>query len=282
MILIADSGSSKTAWWIGNEKARSFNDGQVFMTPGINPYQMSQEQMETVMGNVRCQMSDDAQCQSVRFYGAGCTAEKIPVVEAALHNVFEGASVHVCSDMLGAAHAVCGNDEGIVCILGTGSNSCLYDGHELKANVSPLGYILGDEGSGAYIGKRLVADCLKRQFSDGICELFLKETGLTPADIIQRTYREPQPNRFLASLSPFCFSHHDKEEMRLFLIDCFSEFFKRNVALYQCSELPVHFVGSIAWQYENELREAAKQCGFRIGNILKEPLSGMVSHILCR
>ena len=277
MILIADSGSTKTAWWIGDENARSFDDGRVVATQGINPFQMTEEEMVAVMSNVKCQPS------TLNFYGAGCTKEKAPVVATALHRVFgEDAKVSVNSDMLGAAHAVCGNDEGIVCILGTGSNSCLYDGKELTANVSPLGYILGDEGSGAYIGKRLVGNCLKRQFSDKLCEAFLKETGLTPADIIQRTYREPLPNRFLASLSPFCYRYHEREEMRLFLVDCFSEFFKRNVALYGRKDLAVHFVGSIAWQYEKELREGAELCGFRVGNILKEPLSGMVNYVLCK
>ena len=277
MTLIADSGSTKTTWWLGSDDARNFDDGTVITTPGINPYQMTQEQMEAVMRGVT-----KDKIQRICFYGAGCTAEKVPVVEAALKNVFTNVSVVVASDMLGAAHAVCGHDEGIVCILGTGSNSCLYDGHAIVKNVSPLGYILGDEGSGAYIGKRLVGNCLKHQFTDELCELFLQETGLTPADIIQRTYREPLPNRFLASLSPFCYRHREREEMQAFLLDCFSEFFKRNVALYQRSDLLVHFVGSIAWQYEKELREAAQQCGFHVGNIMKEPLNGMVNFVLCK
>lgn len=277
MTLIADSGSTKTAWWLGSDETRTFDDGTVITTPGINPYQMTQEQMEAVMRDVT-----KDKIQRICFYGAGCTAEKIPVVEAALKNVFTNVSVVVASDMLGAAHAVCGHDEGIVCILGTGSNSCLYDGHAIVKNVSPLGYILGDEGSGAYIGKRLVGNCLKHQFTDELCELFLQETGLTPADIIQRTYREPLPNRFLASLSPFCYRHREREEMQAFLLDCFSEFFKRNVALYQRSDLLVYFVGSIAWQYEKELREAAQQCGFHVGNIMKEPLNGMVNFVLCK
>ena len=277
MTLIADSGSTKTAWWLGSDDTRNFDDGTVITTPGLNPYQMTQEQMEAVMRGVT-----KDKILRICFYGAGCTAEKIPVVEAALKNVFTSASVVVASDMLGAAHAVCGHDEGIVCILGTGSNSCLYDGHAIVKNVSPLGYILGDEGSGAYIGKRLVGNCLKHQFSDELCELFLQETGLTPADIIQHTYREPLPNRFLASLSPFCNHHREREEMHAFLRDCFSEFFKRNVALYQRPDLPVHFVGSIAWQYEKELREAAQQCGFHVGNIMKEPLNGMVNFVLCK
>lgn len=281
MILIADSGSTKTAWWLGDDDARSFDNGHVLTTPGLNPFQMTEEEMVEQMEQV--QSTKDNESVTIYFYGAGCTREKAPVLAAALHHVFgDDADVFVGSDMLGAARAVCGNAEGIVGILGTGSNSCLYDGHDLQANVSPLGYILGDEGSGAYIGKRLVGNCMKHQFSDELCELFLSEMQLTPADIIQRTYREPMPNRFLASLSPFCFRHHDREEMEAFLVDCFSEFFKRNVALYGRSDLPVHFVGSIAWQYESELKTAAEQCGFRVGNILKEPLSGMVNYVLCK
>lgn len=283
MILIADSGSTKTAWWIGDDEARSFDDGCVVTTLGINPFQMTVEEMAEQIGRYEVQGTRCQECATIYFYGAGCTEEKAPLVEEALRRVFgDDADVFVGSDMLGATHAVCGDREGIICILGTGSNSCLYDGRELKANVSPLGYILGDEGSGAYIGKRLVGNCLKRQFSDALCEAFLTETGLTPADIVQRTYREPLPNRFLASLSPFCSRHREQEEMRLFLIDCFSEFFQRNVALYHRKDLLVHFVGSIAWQYERELKAAANQCGFRVGNILKEPLCGMVNYVLCK
>lgn len=283
MILIADSGSTKTAWWMGDAEARSFDDGCVVTTQGINPFQMTVDEMVEQIHKYKVQSTKYNEIATIHFYGAGCTKEKAPSVETALHRVFgDDADVFVGSDMLGAAHAVSGDSEGIVCILGTGSNSCLYDGREIKVNVSPLGYILGDEGSGAYIGKRLVSNCLKRQFCDALCEAFMEETGLTPADIVQRTYREPLPNRFLASLSPFCSRHRDQEEIRLFLIDCFSEFFQRNVALYHRKDLSVHFVGSIAWQYERELKAAASLWGFRVGNILKEPLSGMVNYVLCK
>lgn len=280
MRIVADSGSTKTAWWVGDENARSAGDGRVLKTLGINPFQMSSEEMVSAMMPAREQVENVV---AIDFYGAGCTREKAPEVAAALHKVFgERACVSVNSDLLGAAHAVCGSEEGIVCILGTGSNSCWYDGCVIRENVSPLGFILGDEGSGAYIGRRLVGNCLKRQFSKALCDLFLKETNLTAAEIVQRTYRQPQPNRFLASLTPFCFRHHDRDEMRRFLIDCFSEFFLRNVALYGRKDLAVHFVGSIAWQYEDELSAAAGQCGFRLGRILKEPLDAMVNYVLCK
>lgn len=278
MILVADSGSTKTAWWVGPLDAQSPEEGRMLTTVGVNPFQMTVADMQQVFYQLKSQVSS---VESISFYGAGCTEQKAPIVKSALENVFGiETSVRVFSDMLGAAHAVCGSDEGVVCILGTGSNSCLYDGHEICANVSPLGYILGDEGGGAYIGKRLVGNCLKRQFPVDLCDSFLQETGLTPADIIQRTYREPQPNRFLASLSPFCHRHRDRVEIQDFLFDCFSEFFVRNVLLYGRPDLPVHFVGSIAWQYEDELKRAAQRCGLRVGQIVKDPLSGMVRHVL--
>ncbi len=278
MILIADSGSTKTAWWMGESAATSFAEGRVLTTQGVNPFQMSPDEMQAVFESLPI---DGGDVTHIYFYGAGCTTEKVPVVAAALQASFGStASVFVGSDMLGAAHAVCGCSEGIVGILGTGSNSCLYDGHRLTANVSPLGYILGDEGSGAYIGKRLVGNCLKQQFPADLCRLFLEESQLTPADIIQRTYREPLPNRFLASLTPFCHRHHDRPEVQAFLVDCFSEFFRRNIALYNRSDLLVHFVGSIAWQYEDELRVAADRCGFAVGRIVKDPLEGMVNYTL--
>lgn len=280
MILVADSGSTKTAWWMGADDALSASEGTVAVTPGINPFQMTSQQMADVME--RMGKPTDV-VRRICFYGAGCTAEKAPIVADALASVFgSDVEITVGSDMLGAAHASCGRNEGIVGILGTGSNSCLYDGHTVVSNVSPLGYILGDEGSGAYIGKRLVGNCLKKQLPESICNLFMEETQLTPADIIQRTYREPMPNRFLASLSLFCSRHRDLTEIQTFLQDCFCDFFVRNVALYHRPDLLVHFVGSIAWQYEAELRSAAQRCGYRIGTVMKEPLESLVNYLLCK
>ncbi len=213
----------------------------------------------------------------IYFYGAGCTAEASPLLAECLHSHFgKETKVEVGSDMLGAARALCQHEEGIACILGTGANSCYYDGTAIRENVSPLGYILGDEGSGAYIGKRLVGDVLKRQFSPTVCDLFHNETQLDAAAIINKVYRQPMPNRFLGNVARFCSNHRDNEEIHAFLVDCFRQFFLRNVANYRRPSLPVHFVGSVAWAYEAELSEAAEASGFHVGTIMRSPMEGLL------
>lgn len=270
VILIADSGSTKTSWCVTDGETR-----RMFITQGINPYQQTEEEMMAALQ--RELVPEVRYAEEIRFYGAGCTAEKIPVVASALRRtIATGARIHVGSDMLGAARALCGRSAGVVCILGTGSNSCLYDGEQLVENVSPLGYVLGDEGSGAYIGKRLVGNCLKRQFSEQVCRLFSEETGITAASIVNKVYREPFPNRYLASLSPFCARHRDLPEINAFLKDCFREFFVRNVMLYPCKDVPVHFIGSVAWSYQDELTSVAAELGFHIGQIEQSPLEGLI------
>ena len=275
-ILIADSGSTKTAWCIIEGENRQF-----FYTQGINPYQQSED--DIIAELQRALVPEVRSAEAIYFYGAGCTAEKAPVVASALRrSISTDADIYVDSDMLGAARSLCGRESGVVCILGTGSNSCLYDGTELVSNVSPLGYVLGDEGSGAYIGKRLVGNCLKRQFSEEVCRLFSEEIQLSTASIVNKVYREPFPNRFLASLSPFCSRHRDLPEIHAFLVDCFREFFIRNVALYGRKELPVHFIGSVAWNYHQELEEAAAQLGFTIGKIEQDPMEGLIQYHSCK
>lgn len=284
MTLIADSGSTKTAWCLIHD-----SNIKLFESQGINPFQFDEAGISAVLaGELRPSLRDygshmgvdiTSELKHIYFYGAGCTAEKSPVVATALRRVLPSPShIIVKSDMVGAALGLCGSRPGIVCILGTGSNSCYWDGESIIDNVSPLGFILGDEGSGAYIGKRLVGNCLKRQFSEEICRLFEEETRLTPQVIIQKVYREPMPNRFLASLSPFCARHRSNPEIHAFLTDCFTEFFIRNVNLYNCPELPVHFIGSIAWFYRSELSEAASALGFHIGDVARTPMEGLIKY----
>ncbi len=277
MKLIADSGSTKTAWCL-----LAADESQMLLqTQGINPFlQAESEICDVLQGELLPQLppqgfSDDQ--LEIYFYGAGCTPEASPKVASALRTVISAdAQVEVQSDMLGAARGLCGNVPGIVAILGTGSNSCYYDGERIIKNVSPLGFILGDEGSGAYIGKRLVGDVLKHQLPAEICTLFMDETGLTAPDIIQRTYREPFPNRFLASLSPFCARHRDDDAIRALLIDCFRQFFLRNISAYDGST--VNLVGSVGYYYQPEIKAVAAMLGYNVGNVLKEPLQGLIAY----
>lgn len=285
MSLIADSGSTKTAWCLIEDPEH------VIYTQGINPYQQNEEEIcailqHELLPNLISQSSFTPHLSAIHFYGAGCTPEKAPIVAQVLRQVVSTtATIHVESDMLGAARGLCGRQPGIVAILGTGSNSCFYDGRNLHPGIPALGYILGDEGSGAYIGKRLVGDILKHQLPDDISQLFFDETHETQANIIQRVYRTSMPNRYLASLSPFCARHREHPAIHDFLLDCFGQFFRRNIIpltsnhnLIVPSLSTVHFVGSIAHYYRAELFEAAACCGYSVGTILQSPLEGLIEY----
>lgn len=257
-MLIADSGSTKTSWlW----------EGHILETLGINPVRDCDEAIAHVLDTL-----PPMQPKQVFFYGAGCIPPHSERLRALLQARFPQAHIAVESDMLGAARALCGHNEGIVCILGTGSNSCLYDGQHITANVSPLGYILGDEGSGAVLGRTLVGDLLKGQLGEPLRQAFLDDFQLTLSDIINKVYREPMPNRFLASLTPFLARHRNEEGIHQLITKEFSRFLQRNVAQYQRTDLPLHFAGSIAHAFASELHEAATRSGHRIGRILQHPI----------
>ncbi len=285
MIVIADSGSTKTDWCIIDQQ-----NIKLINTQGINPFMLDEHRIISIIEKEFCQQLISLgkelgvhnvfqNITNVFFYGAGCTLDKAPVVATAIRKTFNNnARIVVKSDLEGAAKGLCGDKPGIVCILGTGSNSCYYDGKDIVENVSPLGYVLGDEGSGAYIGKRLIGNCLKKQFSEEVCGLFLSETKLTANAIVQKVYKEPMPNRFLAEISTFCARHKEMQEISDFLVDCFKTFFMRNVNVYNCPEIPVSFIGSIAWFYKNELKKAADSCGFKLGTILQSPLAGLIDY----
>lgn len=273
MKLIADSGSTKTDWCLfdDEEKVKSR-----FASQGINPFHMSEDIIFGILRNELLPQLGAAgsSIEEIEFYGAGCTVAKIPVMKALLSEVFPYArNVVVGSDMLGAAKALLGNDEGIACILGTGANSCLYDGEKIVSNVSPMGYILGDEGSGAVLGKTFINELYKGGHTDFI-NVFEKETGLSQADIIQKVYREALPNRFLASLSKFIGSHIAEEQwIEDMVVDCFRDFFRKNVRHYNRRDLSVSFVGSVAYYYKAQLMKAAELEGYKVGKILRQPLA---------
>ncbi|MDE6097406.1 MAG: ATPase [Muribaculaceae bacterium] len=279
MILIADCGSTKTHWCLLDKKTIAAE----YFTIGMNAVLLTPAEMEEIIRRELLPQTGTLteSVSEIHFYGAGCLGDEIcGNVATALAAVFTAAStIEVDSDLLGAARALCGRRPGIACILGTGSNSCYYDGERITENVSPLGYILGDEGSGAVLGKILVGDVLKRQLPDDLCEKFLSQFGLDRLSIIRRVYKEPAPNRFLASVSPFLLSNIDRPEIHALVTNAFSAFFRRNITNYpQAGKYPVSFIGSIACYYETQLHEAAAPFGYTIGKIVKSPMPGLVEY----
>lgn len=211
----------------------------------------------------------------VRFYGAGCRDAQVVRVTKLLQQTFLHAKIVVASDLFGAAMSLCGKSPGIACILGTGSNSCLYDGSDIIANTPALGYILGDEGSGAVLGRRLLADLLKGQLSSHITELFHNEYGETTADVIHKVYRSPFPNRYLASFAPFLKRYEASPEIREILESEFVRFLQRNIHPYGRKDLPVHFVGGVAYHFQEILVSCVTGQGYKVGNILQAPFDAI-------
>jgi len=216
---------------------------------------------------------------AVYFYGSGVRPEMEPLMQSLLKETFPQSSViEAHSDLLGAARALCGRNEGIASILGTGANSCLYDGNAIVDHMPALGYILGDEGSGAVLGKRFIHDLYGGILSEEIKQTFERETKFNLAEIIKRVYREPLANRFLASLSEFISAHLDDAGVRAVVVRNFEDFLRLHIKSYDRGDLPVSFVGSVAWHYQDELKEAAEHLNFHIGTILKTPMAGLIRY----
>ncbi len=277
MILIADCGSTKIDWCVlHNAKVEK----QVF-TLGMNAVMLTEEEMRTRLASeLLPELGAIAEkITAVFFYGAGCISPEVcgNVARAIKANIPAAETVEVYSDLLAAARALCGHEPGIACILGTGSNSCLYDGTGIASNVSPLGYILGDEGSGAVLGKLFIGDVLKKQLPAEICAAFLQEYDLDLLTIIRRVYREPQGNRFLASVTPFLSKNIAVPEIHALVLNAFRAFFRRNITNYtDYAKHPVNFVGSIAYYFGDILAEAAKAEGCTVGKIIKSPMEGLI------
>jgi N-acetylglucosamine kinase-like BadF-type ATPase len=270
--LTADSGSTKTVWRLTPADG---SQPLFFTTQGLSPIHQSEDEIQRAIDTELLPklLPYPSEGMTIEFYGSGCLPELCPTVERCLRRSFaRAAAVTVDSDLMGAARALCGSSEGIACILGTGANSCLYDGHNITMHTPPMGYILGDEGSGADLGKRLLNLMYKGHLSAALRHDFEQQTGMGYADVIRRTYREPMAARFLASLSPFIHGHLDEPELMRMVGDSFRDFFRLHVAPYGRRDLPVAFVGSIAHNYKALLAEAAGEEGFVLGRVMRQPL----------
>lgn len=298
MKLIADSGSTKTDWSVtsGNSVALSVK------TQGINPFHQPEKVISDILSSELLPQIEPvvASISEIHFYGSGCNEANAVVMQALLSRVFsddvsssgDGVRVFVYSDLLAAARAVCGTSPGIACIMGTGVNSCLYDGSSITANTRPLGYILGDEGSGAVLGRLFLNALYKGFLPQDMVGEFEQWIGMSYQDIITRVYREPMANRFLAGIAPFIHDRLDIPAVRGIVVENFRNFFRRNVVQYgasslpvgavassaDASSLPVGAVGSIAYFFRDELCEAASLEGFTLSRVLRSPMDGLVAY----
>ena len=275
MILIADSGSTKTDWCLAEN---SVIIKHIF-TKGINPFYQTEEEIIRDLEVSLVPSLKGIRIDQIYFYGAGCAfPDKIALVSGALGWHFKNVSIEVQSDLVGAARSLFLHTKGIACILGTGSNSCLYDGTEIIENVSPLGFILGDEGSGAVLGKTLVADCLKNQLPVNLKEKLLSTYELSGQIILENVYKKPFPNRFLAKLTPFLLENISEPSIYRIVYDSFDAFFVRNVIQYPLENVQVGFVGSIAHYFHEILEVVASKRGITISRIVQNPMDGLVNY----
>lgn len=269
-VLIADSGSTKTDW--------AFM-GMRMQTQGINPFHQDED---TIRGILKDELlpqltSDIRHLTSILFYGSGVRPELEEKMRRLLGEAFpQTAHIEAHGDLLGAARALCGNEEGIACILGTGANSCLYDGERIVENTPPMGYILGDEGSGAVLGARFLNALYKNRLSNEVKVAFETYMEMSMAQVIDRVYRQPMANRWLASLSTFIHQQIGNQQIEQLVIDNFRDFIQRNITPYQRKDLPINAVGSIAFFYKEQLEKAVKAEGYTLGKIVRSPLDALV------
>lgn len=275
MILLADGGSTKVDWCLvehGNVVKQIF-------TKGANPFFRTREDIsEELNATLRPAMSG-YEIDAVHFFGAGCAfPEKNEIVRSAIADNLNVSQIEVGSDLLAAARGLCGHNDGIACIIGTGSNSCFYNGREIAANVSSLGYILGDEGSGAVLGRLFIGACLKNQLTPGLKEKFLEQYNLTQAEILDSVYKQPLANRFLASFSPFLIHNIEDETIFKLVYEAFKDFFVKNIMQYDYKNHKVHFAGSIAYYYREILRQVGEDLGMEVGDIVQSPMDGLIEY----
>lgn len=272
-ILIADSGSSKTDWRLIGTNGQI----QQARTIGLNPYYQDTASISTELAqNLRPKIEGDV--QEIYFYGTGCVGEEaLNNMRNALKKVFpEANKINVESDMLGAARGLCGHEPGIACILGTGSNNAVFDGTNIVSQIPSLGFWLGDEGSGGYLGKTLVVKYMHKELSAELLEKFDKKFNLTRVDLLENAYKKPFPNRYFAGFSKFLFDNRSHPEVYQLIYDAFSVFLEKYVCKHpDFQKYKVHFTGSVAFYYNDILRRAAAEKGITVRNILETPIAGI-------
>ncbi len=272
--LIADSGATKTEWCVinGNKKT-------IFITQGMSPYFITAEQMQNIIKE-ELHPKLKQKIDEVHYYGTGCAnADNAKSVKQVFKNIFPEANISIDHDLMAAAKALCGKEKGIACILGSGSNSCYYDGRKIIKNSPGLGFILGDEGSGAYLGKKVIQYYLYNTFDEDLMARFDARFVTTKTEILNAVYKRPLPNRYLATFAIFLAENRGHYMIENIIEDGLNDFFFNHVYKYKESwTLPVHFVGSIAYGFKDVLIELCKSYQLQLGKVIKNPMQGLIDY----
>ena len=278
MKLIADSGATKCEWCLlYNGKKKKV------ITQGISPYFLTTVQIiELLQKELLPKLNKDILIKEVHFYGTGLNNNNNKkILNLALKKIFTKAIISLNTDLLAAARALCGKEKGIACILGTGSNSCFYNGKKIISNSPGIGYVLGDEGSGAYLGKKIVQYYLYNTFDDELKNSFEKMFNTNPIEILEKVYKQPLANRYLASFAIFLAENRGHYMIENIIEDGLNDFFFTHLCKYRESWLmPINFIGSVAFGFKDILKELCHSYEFELGTILKKPMDGLIKYHL--
>jgi len=276
MKLIAESGGTKTQWC----GISGTGETEITTTAGLNPNFVTEEIIRSVLASEVLPVMKDPDIREVWFYGAGCAGKVMEnKVRDAIGFLLPSAAIYVFSDLTGAARSLLGTRSGFICMLGTGSNSGYYDGKTIVANVPPLGFILGDEGSGASLGKKILADFLRGIMPPGLAEEFKLKYGAEKDDVVSHVYRGYFPSKFIGGFVQFLRDHLNEEYCRELVKTSFEEFVRRNLNLYKISgKTEIAVTGSVAWYFRDILEEVLSGNGFILAGITKEPITGLIRY----
>lgn len=273
--LIADSGATKAEWCLLiNGKAKTI------ITQGISPYFLNTEQIVDLLMKELKPKLKNIEVDEVFYYGTGCSnPANAKLVQKAISKVFVNAKTDVQHDLMAAARALCGRKKGIACILGTGSNSCYYNGKKIVKNSPGLGYVLGDEGSGAYLGKKVVQYYLYDTFDEELRGRFNATYNTTAAEILENVYKKPLPNRYLAGFTKFLADNRDHFMIENIIEDGLNDFFFTHLCKYkEVWNMPVNFAGSVAFGFKDVLQQLCNSYEFELGSVMKNPMEGLVEY----
>ncbi|MDR0604657.1 MAG: ATPase [Bacteroidales bacterium] len=278
MILIADSGSTRTDWCLLNA---DFSVNKYFETSGLNANYLSEEQIHEILFNelpTNLPYPTLETVEHVYFYGSGCsTQSKQEKIKLQIHRITPNADIIADHDLLGAAISLCGKDTGVACILGTGSNSCFYDGKNVKKTLLSLGYLLGDEGSATHIGKNILYRYLKNKMPDNVSQLFYAKYKRQPEDMIADMYAAPKTEAYFGMFSYFASENLHIPYIQDIIKGCFRDFLQEQVTIYEEAKyFPIGFVGSVAIVFQQELKFVIEEFGYKLGKIIQNPINGLV------